>query len=240
MRDLLLEDAQSFLGLLLLLLGLDVIGVSNAGRDGEVRLEDLALDGVDSLVALLLAIDLAGNDQAVVGKFLDLLGDLVAWSRELAHANSRGAALGAKLFDQLEGRLDAFVVANANRAKHGGLVDFGSADFDHVDAVLVAGQHEVEVAELDLSLGRVDDEALALLSDDATDADGGNRSEVGRIGEVERRRSCGASDHIGVVLAVVRIGRSIIRIVRISFSFGAPSRLRKPPGNLPAAPVFSR
>ncbi len=37
-----------------------------------------------------------------------------------------------------------------------------------------------------------------------------------------------------------RIGRSIIRIVRISFSFGAPSRLRNPPGNLPAAAVFSR
>ena len=37
-----------------------------------------------------------------------------------------------------------------------------------------------------------------------------------------------------------RIGRSIIRIVRISFSFGAPSRLRNPPGNLPAALVRSR
>jgi hypothetical protein len=37
-----------------------------------------------------------------------------------------------------------------------------------------------------------------------------------------------------------RIGRSIIRMVRISFSFGRPSRLRKPPGNLPAAEVFSR
>ena len=37
-----------------------------------------------------------------------------------------------------------------------------------------------------------------------------------------------------------RMGRSIIRMVRTSFSFGAPSRLRKPPGNLPAAVSFSR
>ena len=37
-----------------------------------------------------------------------------------------------------------------------------------------------------------------------------------------------------------RMGRSIIRIVRISFSLGGPSRLRKPPGNLPPAGSFSR
>jgi hypothetical protein len=37
-----------------------------------------------------------------------------------------------------------------------------------------------------------------------------------------------------------RIGRSIARIVRISFSDGGPSRFLKPPGNLPAALVFSR
>ncbi len=37
-----------------------------------------------------------------------------------------------------------------------------------------------------------------------------------------------------------RMGRSMRRIVRISRSFGAPSRLRNPPGNLPAAAVFSR
>ena len=37
-----------------------------------------------------------------------------------------------------------------------------------------------------------------------------------------------------------RIGRSIIRMVRISFSLGAPSRFLKPPGYLPAAAVRSR
>ena len=36
-----------------------------------------------------------------------------------------------------------------------------------------------------------------------------------------------------------RIGRSIRREVRISFSAGRPSRLKKPPGILPAANVFS-
>ncbi|OPZ27601.1 MAG: hypothetical protein BWZ02_01576 [Lentisphaerae bacterium ADurb.BinA184] len=37
-----------------------------------------------------------------------------------------------------------------------------------------------------------------------------------------------------------RNGRSVMRAVRISFSLGRPSRLKKPPGNLPAALNFSR
>ena len=37
-----------------------------------------------------------------------------------------------------------------------------------------------------------------------------------------------------------RSGRSIIREVRTSFSFGRPSRRKNPPGILPAAYVFSR
>jgi hypothetical protein len=36
-----------------------------------------------------------------------------------------------------------------------------------------------------------------------------------------------------------RIGRSISRDVSVSFSAGRPSRLKKPPGILPAAKVFS-
>ena len=36
-----------------------------------------------------------------------------------------------------------------------------------------------------------------------------------------------------------RIGRSISREVSTSFSVGRPSRLKKPPGILPAANVFS-
>ena len=36
-----------------------------------------------------------------------------------------------------------------------------------------------------------------------------------------------------------RIGRSIRREVKTSFSVGRPSRLKKPPGILPAAKVFS-
>ncbi len=36
-----------------------------------------------------------------------------------------------------------------------------------------------------------------------------------------------------------RIGRSIRREVSTSFSVGRPSRLKKPPGILPAAKVFS-
>ena len=37
-----------------------------------------------------------------------------------------------------------------------------------------------------------------------------------------------------------RIGRSISRMVRISFVEGLPSRLKNPPGTLPAAYWFSR
>ena len=37
-----------------------------------------------------------------------------------------------------------------------------------------------------------------------------------------------------------RIGRSIMRMVRTSFSLGAASRFLKPPGYLPAAEVRSR
>ncbi len=37
-----------------------------------------------------------------------------------------------------------------------------------------------------------------------------------------------------------RMGRSINRAVRTSFVVGRPSRLRKPPGNLPAAATRSR
>ena len=36
-----------------------------------------------------------------------------------------------------------------------------------------------------------------------------------------------------------RIGRSIRRETRVSFSEGRPSRLKKPPGILPAAKAFS-
>jgi hypothetical protein len=36
-----------------------------------------------------------------------------------------------------------------------------------------------------------------------------------------------------------RSGRSIRRLTRVSFSEGRPSRLKKPPGILPAAKVFS-
>ena len=36
-----------------------------------------------------------------------------------------------------------------------------------------------------------------------------------------------------------RIGRSMSREVSVSFSVGRPSRLKKPPGILPAAKVFS-
>ena len=50
-------------------------------------------------------------------------------------------------------------------------------------------------------------------------------------------------DHLRLVAEALgnsgRIGRSIRREVSVSFSDGRPSRLKKPPGILPAAKVFS-
>ena len=181
-----------------------MIRVRDSGRNREVGLDDLALDRINRVVALLLALDFARLDQTVVGGFLALLHDLVARRVEFAHADGGGAALGAELFHHLKDRLDAVVVAELDRGDHGGLRDLSCADFDHVDAVLVAGEHEVEVAELKLRLGWVEHEALALFGDDAGDADGRDRAEVGGVGDVERGRRSGAREDIGIVLAVVR------------------------------------
>ena len=166
-------------------------------------LDDFALERVDSSIAFLLAMQLARGDKAVVHNRLHLRDDFSARRVEFAHASGRRAALGAKLFHHLEDWLDAIVVTTLDRAKHGGFVDFSSADFDHVDAVLVAREHKVEIGEFHLRLRWIDNEAFTLLGDDATNAHGGDWPEVGRIGEIERAACGGAGDDICIVLTVV-------------------------------------
>ena len=67
-------------------------------------------------------------------------------------------ALGAQFFDQSQDWLDAVLQTEGDCLQHGLLVDFGCADFDHVDAVLVTGEHQVDVAVIKLRHGWVDDE----------------------------------------------------------------------------------
>lgn len=76
----------------------------------------------------------------------------------MPHGVRRRAALGAQFFNQCENWLDAVLKTEGDCLQHGLLIDFGGADFDHVDAVLVTGEHQVDVAVIKLRDRWVDDE----------------------------------------------------------------------------------
>ena len=118
-------------------------------------------------------------------------------------------------------------------------------------ACVGAGDDQVEVALLELVGGREGDE----LAVDPAQADGADRARgTGRrassseaeapiiertSGSFSRSAEIGAGLDLDLVAVPSgksgRIGRSISREVRISLVVGRPSRLMKPPGNLPAA-----
>ena len=100
-------------------------------------------------------------------------------------------------------RLDALLVPHANRLQHIRLRYFRRADLDHVQAVGVAGEHEVQIGELHLGMRGIDDELLAIVGDNPTHADGSHRSLERGIGQAQRRRCCRARNHISVVLSIV-------------------------------------
>ena len=77
---------------------------------------------------------------------------------------------------------------------------FLRARFDHHEAVLAAGDDEVELALLALLEGRVDD----VLAVDEADAHAGDRLLERNLRERERGRRAGDREHVGVVL---RVGR---------------------------------
>ena len=180
------------------------------------------------------------------------VGDFRRGEGEFAHADGLGLpALVAKLVDQLEHAAGWLVVAELDRLDHVGLGDLGCADLDHVDAVLVAAEDQVEIAEIELCLRGIDDELGAVsvwTRPTRTVASGPSK---GHRDESEGGGRGRAGEHVGVVLAVVahdeawiwtssmkpsgksgRIGRSIIRIVRISFSFGGAFALAEATGEL--------
>src|SRR5262249_52087572 len=111
----------------------------------------------------------------------------------------RLAGLFRQAVDARDDLLDR-VVRGDERRDHVLLGHFLRARFDHHDAVVRAGDDEVERAAAALGERRVDDE----LSIDLADADAGNRLLEGDGGQRQRRGGAGDGEHVGVVLAVSR------------------------------------
>ena len=133
----------------------------------------------------MLALDLASFDQLVEDRGLDGLHDLVGGQGEAAESLLGGVALLPEFLDQFEDRGDAFVDAELHRVEEILFADLGRADLDHVDAVLVPGEHEVEIAEVDLGLGGVQDELGAVIGVDACDSYGGDGALEGGVRDVQ-------------------------------------------------------
>ena len=145
---------------------------------------------------------------------------------------------------------------NSMASQHIVFRDASGAGFDHHDAVLGAGDHDVQRAFASLFVGRVGDQfavhhADAHGAEHVMERDIGNREGRGGADDGQRSRIVRVdrpTDTMPMICVSCwkpsgnsgRIGRSIRRLVRISFSVGRPSRLMKPPGNLPAAYVYSR
>ena len=87
--------------------------------------------------------------------------DGFAWQCQRSKNLRWSVGLHAKFFDQLQDWLNALLVTKSNRGKHVGFADFSGANFDHVHAVLVARKHQVQIAEIKLSDGWIDDELRA-------------------------------------------------------------------------------
>ena len=159
MGDLLLHDAHCFLGFLgSLVSSLPCTEGDLTSWHRKERVKHVLLDFVNLGVALLLAIDLACFLHGVVRLLLDEFHHFVRREYWRAHGLCGGVTLGAQFLDQGQNWLDAVLKSEGDGFEHRLLVDFGSANFDHVDAVLVTGEHEVDIAVIKLSDGRIDDE----------------------------------------------------------------------------------
>ena len=155
--------------------------------------------------------------------------------------------------DQLDRRL-LLLVAEHDGAEHHFLGQLVGLRLDHQHGGFGARDDEVERRGRELGLGRIEH----VLAVDVADARGADRPVERDAGQHERR---GRADHrrnVGIDFRIDRhhgrddlhfvveasgksgrIGRSMRREVSVSFSDGRPSRLKKPPGILPAANVFS-
>ena len=104
----------------------------------------------DRGASFLLARDLPSFDQSVVDLTLHGIHDFLGGNMKLAGIGFRSAALLSEFEHELEDGLNAFFVAESDRLEDRVIFDFGSADFDHVDAVGMAGKDEVQIRVLHL------------------------------------------------------------------------------------------
>jgi hypothetical protein len=116
----------------------------------------------------------------------------------------RGGALGlaglrGEGVDAGDDLLDRGVAA-LERLDHLVFRHFLRARLDHHDAVLGAGDDEVERAALPLLEGRVDDEVAV----GEADADAGERAALRNARQRQRRRGAGDREHVGIVVGVGR------------------------------------
>ena len=109
----------------------------------------------------------------------------------------RLAGFGAQLELQRAEAAD-LVVRGLEGIEDDALVDFARAGFDHDDRVRRTGHDEVEVGEIALRVGRIDDD----LAVDVADAHGGDRIREGNLGDHQRRRGGVDGEDVGIVLAV--------------------------------------
>jgi hypothetical protein len=91
-----------------------------------------------------------------------------------------GAGLLHQFVLHLEDGLDALLVAELDGGAARRRRDLGRADLDHVDAVAVAREHQVQIGELHLGLRGIEHELLAVVGFDAADADGRHGPSKGR------------------------------------------------------------
>ncbi len=179
-----------------------LLAVVPIGLDREVRVEDLLAEGVDGVVAVFLALDLAGRGHLGAGDARDLRGDLRGRQVQLAR-DLRLPGLGGELADEGEDVLDV-LGAELERGEGGLFADLGGTDLDHVQAVLVAREHHVQVAVLHLrdTVGLIT-KLRAVVGVDASDADRGGGALEGDVGDGQGGGRGSAREDVGVVLAVV-------------------------------------
>jgi len=193
------EDRLTFDGLLdLLEEALDLFGEtavvrSVGGQSGDALLLDLA----DGGRALVLALGGGGGDDAV----LVLEGPVTQLRVHLGGDEDllRLAGLGLQLVNELDDVLDD-PVGHGQRVDHVALGELLGGGLDHGDAVLVAGDDEVEVAVLATSLVSGPGDELTV---DRADA---HRAEAGLEGQAADTHGREGRDHcqdVRVVLAVV-------------------------------------
>jgi hypothetical protein len=219
---------------------------SFAARHRGQRREELIEYGIDLPVALELLLDAHRIGERAERLLLDLLVELGAIVFAATTASS--CRLRFQIFDRRDDLLDRGM-RGLERADDLRFRDFLGAGLDHHDAVLRAGDDESSVLCLR-------SEYVGLMTYSLFTMPTRTPATVFSKGSPRWRAPRGARDRqdVGVVLRVGghqerddlrleappegksgRIGRSISRLVRISFSAALPSRLKKPPGIRPDA-----